>query len=293
MRSLKEYTSRGSLLFPFQHYRMTNEEGQLFIPYHWHEELEILYCMEGNLSLMIGKNAFRLTKGDICFINREELHQFQSDDPSLIYYAYVFPLERVRLAEQDFLQARIIRPLVDRTLLFPARVPDTASCYTLIRQEIETIIQVNERKSTAYQLMTKAALLKIIAALTEEGLFCENVSEPADSGRESAVRIREISEWLKEHLSEPVTLDLAAKNFLTSPKYFSRSFKQLFHKNFSEYVGLLRTERACMLLLTTDDSIAEIASECGYDNPSYFIRKFREHTGKTPLHYRHSQESQL
>ena len=136
--------------------------------------------------------------------------------------------------------------------------------------------------------MTKAALLKIIAALAQDGLFCDHASDTSASAGESSARIREISEWLKAHLGEPVTLELAASHFHTSSKYFSRSFKRLFHKNFSEYVGLLRTEAACMLLLTTDNSIAEIACECGYDNTSYFIRKFKEHTGKTPLQYRHS-----
>lgn len=288
MRSLREQTSRGSIFFPFQHYKMTNKEGHLFVPYHWHEELEIIYCMEGTLSLMIGKNCYQLTKGDICFINPKELHQFQSEDPSLIYYAYVFPLERLQLPEQDVSQARFIRPLIDRTLLFPAKVPNTGSCYPLLCSEIETIIRVNETKSPAYQLMTKAALLKIIAALAQDGLFCDHASDTSASAGESSARIREISEWLKAHLGEPVTLELAASHFHTSSKYFSRSFKRLFHKNFSEYVGLLRTEAACMLLLTTDNSIAEIACECGYDNTSYFIRKFKEHTGKTPLQYRHS-----
>lgn len=288
MQTLKEQAARGSLLFPFQHYKMTNEDGHLFIPYHWHEELEILYCIEGTVTLMINRSSYRLKKGDICFINREELHQLQSDDPSVFYYAYVFPLEKLQLSEHDYCQTRFIRPLLDGTLLFPSGLPTPAACYSLVRREIETIIRVNEEKSPAYQLMTKASLLKIIAALAGEGLFCESASDSSRTGQEEAVRIREITEWLKHHLSEPVTLELAAQQFHTSPKYFSRYFKKLFRKNFSEYICLLRIEMACMLLTTTTDSISEVACRCGFENTSYFIRKFREQTGKTPLHYRNS-----
>lgn len=286
MKTMHEQTERGNLLFPFQHYKMTNEGGHLFIPYHWHEEIEILYCIRGTVTLQLNGSSHLLKQGDICFVNREELHQFSSADTSMYYYAYVFPAEKLCFPQQDYCQAKFIQPLLDMTLLFPTRLAANAACYEMIRQEIETIIRVNEEKSTAYQLMTKASLLKIIAALTQEGLLCDASLEPAGAYGKDALQIRLITDWLKLHLSDPITLDMAADFFHTSPKYFSRYFKKLFQQNFSEYLNLLRIETACVLLLTTEDSISDIACRCGYGNTSYFIRKFREQAGKTPFQYR-------
>lgn len=286
VKAMREQAERGNLLFPFQHYKMTNEGGNLFIPYHWHEEIEILYCICGTVTLQLNGSSHLLKQGDICFINREELHQFYSADSSMYYYAYVFPMERLCFSQQDYCQVKFIQPMLDMARLFPTRLPADTACYATVRQEMENIIRVNEEKSTAYQLMTKASLLKIIAALAQEGLFCDASLKPAEDYGEDAHRIRRITDWMKLHLAERMTLDMAADFFHTSPKYFSRYFKKLFQKNFSEYLNLLRIETACMLLLTTTDSISDIACRCGYDNTSYFIRKFKEQTGKTPFHYR-------
>lgn len=52
------------------------------------------------------------------------------------------------------------------------------------------------------------------------------------------------------------------------------------------YVNSLRLERARMLILDTQLSIAEISKRVGYDNPAYFGRLFRKNAGRTPRQYR-------
>ena len=48
----------------------------------------------------------------------------------------------------------------------------------------------------------------------------------------------------------------------------------------------IRMERACELLLETDDRIYEVAEKCGFSTPRYFSEVFRDYMGMTPNEYR-------
>jgi AraC-like DNA-binding protein len=53
-----------------------------------------------------------------------------------------------------------------------------------------------------------------------------------------------------------------------------------------EYLTALRLQRAMTLLRTTEDSVAEVAGQCGFSCANYFIKAFRKRIGTTPLRYR-------
>ncbi len=57
-----------------------------------------------------------------------------------------------------------------------------------------------------------------------------------------------------------------------------------------QYLISYRLERACHLLLHTTESVTDIALNCGFENISYFIRKFREFTKETPKEYRSNHQ---
>jgi AraC family transcriptional activator of pobA len=56
------------------------------------------------------------------------------------------------------------------------------------------------------------------------------------------------------------------------------------------YIETARLTEARRLLVYSRDSVAEIGYQLGFDDPSYFSRAFRRHTGQTPSDYRASFE---
>ena len=64
-------------------------------------------------------------------------------------------------------------------------------------------------------------------------------------------------------------------------------------QTFTAYLNTIRMNHACQLLLETDDTVLEIALECGYENVSYFIRLFGNLMHCTPLQYRLSKQHRL
>ncbi|KAA8674558.1 helix-turn-helix transcriptional regulator [Clostridium sp. MT-14] len=53
-----------------------------------------------------------------------------------------------------------------------------------------------------------------------------------------------------------------------------------------EYITNYLLVISAKLLLTTNDSIADVAYQCGFGSTSYFIEKFKNKTGVTPFGYR-------
>ena len=71
-----------------------------------------------------------------------------------------------------------------------------------------------------------------------------------------------------------------------SPNYFCHYFKQEIGKTPIAFINEYRIEKACEMLSESDLPISDVALSVGFDNFSYFIRKFREYKGVTPKKYR-------
>lgn len=94
-----------------------------------------------------------------------------------------------------------------------------------------------------------------------------------------------ISQYLAENHTG-ITFDNFCRHFLRSKSYMSHKFSKMFGMSFSSYCNFLKLEDARRLLLLTDESITDIALNCGFGDVAYFIRLFKAEHGISPLKYR-------
>jgi AraC family transcriptional regulator len=99
-------------------------------------------------------------------------------------------------------------------------------------------------------------------------------------------KLRQITEWMAEHLMEEFSLDRLAAQAGLSKYHFQRLFKSATGVTPSLYHINLRMEEARRLLRETKMSVIDVALEVGYANPSHFARLFRRETGLSPSDYR-------
>jgi AraC family transcriptional regulator len=93
---------------------------------------------------------------------------------------------------------------------------------------------------------------------------------------------RRVAAHIDTHLASRIrTQDLTALTKL-SVSHFSRAFKASFGVPPLEYVAARRIKLACELMLTTDESICQIALACGLCDQSHFCRVFRRVIGASP-----------
>ncbi len=95
--------------------------------------------------------------------------------------------------------------------------------------------------------------------------------------------IANIQLYIRDNYSSPsLCLCKISEEFNISESYFSYLFKEETKENFSDYLEKLRIEQAMILLKTTSNNIADIATEVGYNNPLSFRRAFKRIHGTTP-----------
>ncbi|RJX41460.1 helix-turn-helix domain-containing protein [Paenibacillus pinisoli] len=96
----------------------------------------------------------------------------------------------------------------------------------------------------------------------------------------------EITGYVKEHLSEEITLKEMANHFAYSPNHLGHMFKVTMGVSFNEYMAMCRMEKAKELLRNHKLKVYEVADQVGYKSLTYFSRAFREYAGMTPGDYR-------
>lgn len=95
-----------------------------------------------------------------------------------------------------------------------------------------------------------------------------------------------VKEYLDDHFTENITLDLLSKESKMNKYYLVHSFTKHFGCSPISYLNEKRIEESKNLLETTNHSIASIASMIGFSSQSYFSQSFKKNTFMTPNEYR-------
>ncbi|MBH0095348.1 AraC family transcriptional regulator [Psychrobacter sp. NZS113] len=97
-------------------------------------------------------------------------------------------------------------------------------------------------------------------------------------------RITQATNWLKEHLSEPVIIEDLAHHCGMSVSGFHKHFKEITQLSPLQYQKSLRLIAARRAIQSGDNRIADIALQVGYESPSQFSREYKRLFGISPSH---------
>lgn len=93
--------------------------------------------------------------------------------------------------------------------------------------------------------------------------------------------------YIKENFeSSTLCLSDIAHYANISPAYLSSLFKKACGSSISDTIATLRIERACYYLNSTNMSLKEISTRCGYANQYYFSNSFKKRMGCSPSSFR-------
>ncbi len=103
--------------------------------------------------------------------------------------------------------------------------------------------------------------------------------------------LQRIMQFIEENIgNSDVGVGDMAEAAATSRSGLQRKLKQTMGVTPQELLSEARIKRACQLLRQTDRNISEVAYACGFNDPKYFSRCFKQSTGKSPTEYRDGVE---
>jgi AraC-like DNA-binding protein len=116
-----------------------------------------------------------------------------------------------------------------------------------------------------------------------------NFSTPQDENKHY---LDDAMEFLQSNFTSNITLAELASRYFVSPEHFSRVFKKRMGFNFTEYINLLRMQKAeSMLRQLNTSSITDIAESCGFNDSNYFSVQFKKLYGISPKKFQSTNKS--
>lgn len=99
-------------------------------------------------------------------------------------------------------------------------------------------------------------------------------------------RLLKVIDYVKENVGKVIETETLANMVCLTKSHLERLFREKLGTSPLQYILRTKIQCAQRLLMTTNYSINVIAHEVGFDDPSYFIRVFRQKIGFTPQDYR-------
>ncbi|HEX2945519.1 MAG TPA: helix-turn-helix domain-containing protein [Clostridia bacterium] len=135
---------------------------------------------------------------------------------------------------------------------------------------------------------------KVVESLTMKKLqdsfleLCLQLALKLNSLKQSSNRdiISELKNYIRNNFNKDITLKELASVFFMNPIYLGQLFRKSTGKQFNEYLHEVRIEEAKKLLKRTGMKISEIALAVGYNDPKYFLSKFRSIAKQAPSEYK-------
>jgi AraC family transcriptional regulator len=146
-----------------------------------------------------------------------------------------------------------------------------------------------ERESAKRCMQQAAVILQVdpwFANAIEGADFPSEQRSKAVRGGLAPWQIRRVRTHIEANLDATIRVKDLAALIKLSPCHFSRAFKESVADTPHSYVMHRRLERAQELMLTTDASLGQIATDCGFADQAHFNKLFRRLVGERPREWR-------
>lgn len=273
----RESWQRGTVDFPVEYHHITPAHPQYVMSLHWHVEFEIMRIIKGTFLLSIDEEEFTVDAGSSIIVPAGALHAGTPQDCT--YECIVFDMNM--LMNKNDSCRKFIRKIIDHEVELTYVFPD--SCND-IHQIVWSMFDAMASKKEGYQLIVLGALYQLAGSVFSEKYYNPTPAQPPRNHRR-IVQLKTALEFMESAYNTPLTLEEMSSSVNMSPKYFCRFFQEMTHRTPVDYLNYYRIERACYQLLTTDQSITEVAYNSGFNDLSYFIKTFKKYKGTTPKKY--------
>lgn len=226
---------------------------------HCHNHFEIYFITKGNCCYFIENKVYHLIPGDIILIPEGIMHK------NTVY-------TRKLISCSEYFIPESVKPLLPSLLYLYRNLEITESIEQIFSQIEEEYAHKDDLSEDIFKCYTHMLFFLLIRH--------PNQFIPP---QEEKHYIDDAITYLQNNYTKPISLQDISGRYFVSPEHFSRVFKERVGFNVSEYLNILRLQKAENLLKQlTAAPITEIAQDCGFNDSNYFCVKFKKLYGMPP-----------
>ncbi|OPA81017.1 AraC family transcriptional regulator [Paenibacillus selenitireducens] len=243
------------------------------IPFHWHKEFEVLYVLQGSVSIHVDQQQYVLHQDDLIVINRMSVHQIERTSQDNVLLTLQFSPELID----------------DQTLISCNSLHQTADNhehYDRIRFFLAQMTWESSKKAPGYYNYSSGILQLLTGHLLRHFTVIMKDSHHKDVKDYDYQRLNRVLQYIDRHFSQKITLQSIADQEHLSMHYFSHFFSDKIGIPFQKYLTSVRLDKALIQLIETEQSITQISLDCGFANVKLFNKYFKEKFESTPGQYR-------
>ncbi|MCP1103324.1 AraC-like DNA-binding protein [Aequitasia blattaphilus] len=283
--TLRETVQHGSNDFHFAYYVDDIWKYDFhYIDWHWHHELEFVTAAKGSVICLIDTEEVILEEGNSLLINSGVMHRFETKDgaimPNIVFYPSLIA------PEGSLIYEKYILPFIESDFTYQMFTPAVSWQNQVLR------ILCSLYKYLDGSNISELYILQQLAQLWN--VLIENIEIPVPSATEKDsftkhYKIQTMIQFIHDHYQEELTLADIASSAAISKSSALQLFKNGIHLSPVKYLIQYRLSQAALLLRTTKQTISVIAQNTGFQDVSYFCRKFKNFYQMQPGEYRQSK----
>ena len=258
-------------------------------PYHFHPEYELTLIEQGKGLRYVGSHSAEYSPGDLVLLGPDLPHVWKTTtgENAEESVSIVVQFGYACLGEAFFGSPE---------LEGVSRLFELSRCGIHFKGEIGPLQQqmrvLATKENGLPKLLAFLDILDVLAGWQDFELLDKRDEKkgPIDGARD---RLREVMTYIVNHFRGDITLTRAAAIANLSEYSFCRWFRRTHRRSFMQVVIDYRVDYAIHQLVHTDEPIARIAYDCGFNELSNFHKAFKSRRGISPLSYRRRFHSGL
>jgi len=250
---------------------------------HWHEQMEVIYVKQESGVVSVDFDRLDVRAGSIVPVLPGEIHSIEGTPGGRMEYEnIIFSLDMLGGGDDDkWFRLNVLEPLREGRLRFARPIPPGTDFYVEASAALDGADLACTDRRPGYSLLVKSHLFELLHAL-----YVHRLDASQTQPRRSTKKLKTVLADVKARYGERISVADAARLAGYSESHFMRMFKEETGQTFVAYLTGYRLSAAGYFLRETSEPVGSIALSCGFDNFSYFIRKFRARYGMTPTEFR-------
>lgn len=253
-------------------FRHSHDKG-FFVSNHWHNAMEIIYIIKGQMEVQIEGKTRLYDEGSIILVNSRLVHATKmTDENETLVIQIPFPLLR-----------KYIPDIQKITFDFDYLVEDLEKQKKVlhVKELINKMLLISNEQPDGEALLFNSLLFDLLYTLYHD-FRKEQQSTSYRKHEKNLDRLEPVLEYINRNYQSPISLAEIAGIISFQPEYFCRFFKKNMGITYLQYLNEVRLSHIYNDLLTTEEPLYHLLELHGFQNYKVFRRMFYDKFGDTP-----------